>query len=394
MKKLNTLFIYLLFYIVSIINCPAQSFYVWDVDTSSYPEIKAKIYAYDTDYKQIINFDTSDFEVKENGVHKDVMSIDCNSHQALRPISSVITIDRSSSMCGPALDIAKNLAVAWVSAMNLSNSEYAITAYADKSLLLQDFTNNRNNLFSEVYPITCELSGDYDAAFIKSSAASITIAKKGVHSRYIILITSGDTAFFNNPHTDSIIKEARANNIRIYSVVIGNAAPYLIKQISQQTGGQWFEYVNTDNDAISVCYKILSITQGLNPCSLSWWSESHNCEQRYIPVEIKNVNVGTYYSTYYTTPYASIEYLMFDPPVMEFKYNPLATWFDTTITVTAVNADFNISNVEYDNPQFDILERYFTLKKGESKKLTLLIQAVNGDFKICRYKFISDLCPS
>ena len=56
----------------------AQSFNVFDIDTSEYPITKAKFYSIDENGDQILNHTTSDFEITENGNTAEVLSVSCS----------------------------------------------------------------------------------------------------------------------------------------------------------------------------------------------------------------------------------------------------------------------------------------------------------------------------
>jgi hypothetical protein len=60
----NTLLL-LIFFLPGILL--SQSLSIFDVDTSSFPTIRAKFYALEADGKQITNLSPTDFELLENG---------------------------------------------------------------------------------------------------------------------------------------------------------------------------------------------------------------------------------------------------------------------------------------------------------------------------------------
>ena len=72
MKKL-IIFIMLL----SAANAFSQSFHVFDIDTTDFPIMRAKFYAFDAEGKQITNISPSEVTVTEDGNAREVLSISC-----------------------------------------------------------------------------------------------------------------------------------------------------------------------------------------------------------------------------------------------------------------------------------------------------------------------------
>ena len=147
-----------------------QSSFVFDVDTTNFPTIKAKYYAFDAAGKQIINLNNSDFEVRENGTQRNGISVSCPTPQPPRALSSVLVMDVSGSMGGGNLDLAKAAAQVWVNALPLGKSECAISSFDDQNYINQDFTTNKNKLLSAISGLNAMGGTDYDAAMINPMA--------------------------------------------------------------------------------------------------------------------------------------------------------------------------------------------------------------------------------
>ena len=137
MKKILYLLVFLFSYSVH-----SQSLSVFDIDTSAFPTINAKFYAFDINGEQISNLSPSDFQVAENGIPRTVTSVSCPAPHPPVPISSVLVMDVSSSMGSGGLNIAKAAAHAWIELLPLGSSECAISSFSDNNYLNQDFTTN------------------------------------------------------------------------------------------------------------------------------------------------------------------------------------------------------------------------------------------------------------
>ena len=99
-------------------------------------------------------------------------------------------------------------------------------------------------------------------------------------------------------------------------------------------------------------------------------------------------------NTSYQSPNSSVSKLEFKPTSLNLKYSAPGIKRDTTITVTARNADFNITNISVSNAAFSITPSSFSIKKGESKNLTVSFLPPDSGYIYCKFTFENDLCPS
>jgi hypothetical protein len=108
MKKFISLFIFL-------VSCSvfSQSLSVFDVDTSSFPNMKVKFFAFDKDGNQL-RPNTGDFSITENGQPRIILNVTCPDPKPQVPLSSVLVFDVSGSMTGAPLDMEKEVANTWI----------------------------------------------------------------------------------------------------------------------------------------------------------------------------------------------------------------------------------------------------------------------------------------
>ncbi len=265
MKKI----VYLLLLLFSY-TAYSQSLSLFNLDASSFPTIKAKFFAFDAAGKQITNFSPSDFTVTENGVPRTVTNVSCPSPRPTAALSSVLTIDVSGSMYGIGISIAKSAAKTWIDALTLGKSECAITSFDDNNYINQDFTTDRTKLQKSITGLQANGGTDYDIGLLKPIAGSLEISKAGKYKKVVVFLTDGQPN--QPPQINQIVAEANSQGCAIYSVVVGMNCPQSLKDISSQTGGQWFENVNTEEDAKNVYQQILMTAQGGEPCKIQWQS--------------------------------------------------------------------------------------------------------------------------
>ncbi|MBM2817049.1 MAG: yiaD [Ignavibacteria bacterium] len=371
-----------------------QSLSVFDVDPSGYPTINAKFYAYNNKWEQLINLQPLDFEVTENGQLRYATLVTCPTLKPPDALSSVLVIDASGSM---GLDSVHNLNLAieaakvWIENLPLGKSECAITSFDSRNYLMQDFTTDRNKLISALDNLKPKGGTDYNQAFIEPSAGCLLITMKGIHKRVVVFLSDGQPD--NPPRTSSIIDEANMQAVTIYTVTLNTEAPDCLKEISIQTGGKWYDKITTVEQIKQIYFQILHTAQSSVPCSIEWKSLL-SCESELKNVEIKLLINGATSKTNYQIPNNSLPKLVFNPPSVKFLKAPPGIKKDTIITITAMNADFKITNITSLNPSFSIAPASFNLLSGQSKTLTLSFIPVDSGYTITKFTIDNDICPS
>jgi uncharacterized protein (TIGR02145 family) len=385
------LYIVIFLIIFGISRANSQSFTIFDVDTTNFPNLKAKFYAFDFNNKQILNLTSTDFEVKENDLSRAVLSVSCPTPLPSIPISSVLVMDISSSMSSKGLDIAKSAANVWIEMLTLDESECALTSFSDINYLNQDFTKNKTKLANGINNLTCKNGTNYNAALLDPAAGGILIAKTGKFKRVIVFLTDGVPNF--PPNISQIINQAKADKISIYCVTINMKSPQYLKDISNQTGGICFENIKTKEEA-EECYRSILLTaKSGEPCSIEWQSDItcladlKNLEFKLIPGNIKR-NLS------YQSSYSSESKLEFKPLSLKFLNSVPGNKQYSNILVTAVNADFNVTNIISSNPLFEFSPTSFSLKKGKSTNLTISFLPVDSGYNFCKFIFENNLCPA
>ncbi|MDT3739666.1 MAG: choice-of-anchor D domain-containing protein [Candidatus Kapabacteria bacterium] len=370
-----------------------QSLSVFDLDTTNFPTIKAKFYAFDKDGKQITNLSTSDFEVKENGRPRTVTYVSCPPSKPAVALSSVLVMDASGSMSDgpPRIQSAKNAANAWIDGLPLGLSECALVDFDDKSNIVQDFTTSRDKLKVAIDKLIPRGGTNYNQALIDLPAGGLQIAKSGKYKRVIIFLTDGLPN--SEPNTTEIIKFANDNDITIYAVTLEMPTPQSIKDMTSQTGGQYFENITTQKEAEETYRKLLQSAQGGDPCEIEWQSE-FTCLTGTMNVEIGITNLGISANTNYTISNSLVAKLEFNPSSVKFYSPEIGVKVEEKVTVTARNANFNITNITCNNESFEITPNSFTLNSGESKELTISYIVADSSYVYAGFDIENDVCKT
>ncbi len=393
MKKFYFIALITAVMIFSISNLHAQVLTVFDVNSTGFPTISAKFFAYNSDYERITNLTPADFEVTENGEERSVTLVTCPS-QNPDPLSSVLTIDISGSMgwgADPNINLAKGAASAWVKALDLGNSECAISTFNHDNYFTQDFTTNETRLLDRIDDLDPFGGTDYDEALLNSPAGGIQVAKRGQHKRIIVFLTDGMPNY--PPNTTGIINAANNDNITIYSITLKMPCPSMLQQISTQTGGKWFGNVETVQEAIAIYMQILNEEQGIDPCEIRWTSSPGCTTGKTAQIEIPDLSLST--TVRYNVPAAtSIAHFEIDEENTRLGIVQPGTNKDTTVTLTAKNADLTINSITGNNANFSIQGVSFprTVLKNQSLNLTVRYSPADSTFQTVKFDIDQNIC--
>jgi formylglycine-generating enzyme required for sulfatase activity/uncharacterized protein YegL len=376
-----------LFFVVIAAN--SQSLSVFDVDTTNFPRMSAKFYALDKDGNQIKDLDKTDFEITENDEQRQVISVSCPGPEPTKLISAVLTMDVSGSMAGYRLFIAKEAANAWIDALPYGKSNCCITGFSTTNMFLQDFTNDKNRLKKSLNSMYANGGTDYDVGLINPMAGGILAAKTGKYKRVIVFLTDGMPNSY--PDSKRIIAAANAEDITIFCVTLGLACPSSLREIAEKTQGEWFENVTTVEQARNVYKEILNSTINKEPCEITWES-ARSCNINTNLYRFKCLRNGKSDSDYYLLPLSSVTELEFTPNIVKFHYAEPGIKRDTTISIKAINSDFNVTNITSSNASFFVTPTSFSIKAGETRNLTLSFIPADKGYTQTKLTVENDVC--
>ncbi len=378
----------------------SQSLSLFDVDASNFPTIKGKFFAFDANWQQITNFNESDFSITEDGIARKILSVSCPTPKPPDAISSVLVMDVSLSMGCPITNnilLAKEAGKAWVNGLPDNRPwECGITAFSNQNYLIQDFTADRATLLNGIDQLTPGGGTNYDAAFIDQAAGGIRIAETGQYKRVLVFLSDGQPNF--EPQTTQIINEARSNAIIVYAVTLRMPCPQCLKDITTQTGGQWFENVTTVEEARAVYLKILQLAQNSGePCEIEWESD-YSCS-RFRNVEISCLINNSSDKETYIAPESTVSTLEVNPQTLSFGEVLPPNTKDMQFTLTSLYRPITINKINTNHARFTI-ENYggsappFTLNEGEQRTITVRYTAPDSGFVYSWLDIESDACVS
>jgi WD40 repeat protein/outer membrane protein OmpA-like peptidoglycan-associated protein len=370
---------------------PAQTFKVFDIDTTEFPKLKAKFYALDAGGKQISGFQASQFSITENGMPRNGIRVACQPVKAPAPVSIVLTIDISGSMSGNGgSEIAKSAARALIEALP-SGSECAITSFDHASYINCDFTSDKKTLLRSLQTLKPQGGTDYDQAFFQQPTSALELAKTGRFKRVVVFLTDG----LGGGSEVAIARIAREYKTSIFCVTVAMPAPNILKAVALRTGGIVAENVVTASQAMEAFQTMLLRAQGLKPCEVEWQSAprceaatqlSVRCTPSYGPAMTATAS--------YVVPERGIVALDFTPNSLGFKSVMPSTAKEITITVAARNADFTVTGFSTTNPRFSVSPSAFVLPAGQKQQINVRFAPTDSAFVFGELRPQTSLCNS
>jgi WD40 repeat protein len=370
----------------------SYSLVLFDLNRTNFPTIQGKLYLLDDSGNVLTNVSHSDFELEENGVSRQILSISCPPTKEPEPLSVVLTIDVSGSMEHEnRIGLVQQAALTFLNLLPLGKSECAVTSFNSQSYIVQDFTIDREKLTDAILSLFPDGGTDYDAGLFNPPGGSLKVSATGKNKRIVIFLTDGEPN--KEPDVDAIVNEAIRQNCSIYSVVVGMRAPQCLKDISTRTGGLWFENVTTQEQVTNIYKLILLVAEEIQPCIIEWASEKI-CSYKNIDVVLRYLPIGLIAQTTYLPPENSIVQLVFEPNYLSFKNIPPDSVVERQVKVTAVNSDFNVTNISSPLPQLLVEPSAFFLKDGQSIDVKIIYNSKDSAYRFVKLNFENDKCPS
>ncbi|MGC8747925.1 MAG: choice-of-anchor D domain-containing protein [Candidatus Kapaibacteriota bacterium] len=336
----------------------SQSFNLYSIDTSGYPNMKALFYArtpMGVDYPNIV---PSDFDFYENGVNLNAtLGVDCKKVNFFPQLAVVLVLDVSTSMNTDAgngerrIDWVKQGAFAFLDSIKLdppsvigfvlfAGDVYKSSPLYDTKQPLYDWLNINLTIAAG--------STDFYPPFVKGwpplgALPLLETAPKDLR-KVVIFLTDGEPErAFPDWKRDTVINYAKRIKAQVYSIFITMPVYFQLDLICQSTGGKSFS-VYTKEQLISAFRQIVGDIQSRNVCYLTWVSP-FGCDEQSRNRNIKAIfkRIPDSVSTSYIAPERSIAKLELSDTLLLFGAPGIGTT-KRQLTLKAVNADFTINS--------------------------------------------------
>jgi formylglycine-generating enzyme required for sulfatase activity len=375
------------------VDARAQSLTVFDVDAQSYPTMRAKFHAFDSQGIILYGLTPGDFLLYENGEERLVVDIQCPTPGDPRQLSAVLTMDVSGSMDEGRLALARAAAYAWIDAFPPGNSECAVTSFTTSNALQQDFTNDRELLRAAVDRLRAGGGTSFDAALIDPFAGAFPIVQRGKFHKVVVLLTDGK-AFGSEA---AILATARQAGAQVFCVTIGEDTPDLLRHLCDETGGRYFSRVMSREDILRIYRSILQSATEDAPCVLTW--ESGGCAYAR-EVDVMLPAHGSSARTRYSVTRSDLPVITFHPSVViTFDGVAPGTQLEKAITLEAEGRSVEIRAIRPDDARFTITDYGgtappFTIPSGQSRVLLVRYAALDSSYASCSFLLETSACEA
>lgn len=371
-----------------------QTFHIYDVETDNYPLLKAKFFVTDNDNVQIKSLVPAEFTIFENQVERFVRDIECDDEPAFNRISTILTIDVSGSMNGTRLDWVKSAGKQWIEQMDSLNEETAITTFDDEALLYSDFKINKTLLLSSLASLEIRNGTNYKNAFLDPYAGALDVARRAEYKPVIIFLTDG--VGLSDFKTSDVIQTAENLGAIIYAISIDIALPEEMRIVSEATGGQYFENIDSQEKLEEVYNLIRQVAINTSPCEISWYTEGcllgRQAEFKYIPLNLKkNISFDTPGDVFPEFEYINDQFASFEcNKPSEYIYKLKAK--NGEIIVNGVFkksgnescSDFSVNIMNRNLP--------FNLQKDSVLEIRVRYTPSNNNYKFCEFEIDASTC--
>ena len=196
-----------------------------------------EVYASVTDSKgePVTGLTRGHFEVSENGLPQAVSVFAAGDF----PLSVAIALDRSFSMAGPRLAVARSAARVFLGELR-PGDEAAILAIGSQVDTVAPLSTDREAQYAALARIdTFGTTGLYDSVV---RAVELTQAARG--RRALVLLSDG-TDRYSKTTAESALEQARRSDVMVYPIALGASPSPFFEQLASLTGGRAFHLRDT-----------------------------------------------------------------------------------------------------------------------------------------------------
>lgn len=374
MSKIYTLGFLLLVALQVMAQQNPPKFFLYNVDTTKYPQITANVYAVDGNNLRYTNLNVNEFDLFESGNQRDAtLSIRCDTVPEPLPIAVCLVLDQSGSMN----DRTSSGDTYWdwvrFGAKSFINqivfvppSVVAITSFGGEAFLRRDFETTKPPLINAIDQIPNEGATNYDEAFLNTSQnggpnGAVTVLRRApiMLKRILIILTDGQPD--KTPQTQRIIDSCWKNNITVYAINLKTPKNQNInldlQKIVTATGGK--AYLAGSKQELANIYNQIALEIQRNiDCRITWTSFPGCTQQsrnRTLQAVFKRPSPAINWSGSYlapatslATPRASVSTITFtDPGTGGKQQKTIRVYAPSAITTRILNCSITVGGLYF-----------------------------------------------
>ncbi len=393
----------LLLLLLANIICFSQSVSIYDIETSSFPIIKAKFNVFDKD-GNIVRPNKSELKLSENGIKREIVTTNCPDVTPPKTVSIAMSIDISGSMGYSnfgdlPVELGKKTATELCKLIAMPPSQFALQTCHGTAFILNDFTTNKNKILDLITPIRAGGDNNFVEHLLNERTGILNIAKLGKNKRIAIVYTDAWWYQLSKSELERCINICKEYDIEFYAVIYSrpeaepNGIKASLQALCNASGGYMYDGITSEEAALELSRRIQKEVQLVEPCTIEWKS-GPACVSNDIKVDLEwNKTVG---STSYKSGSNSIPTLQYSSKFLAFGKVLPNQKSTKTIKITAKNADCNILNIVSDEPSFTAINTTFPIliAENQTKEFTIQYAPLDSNLKYVTIDVINDNCPS
>jgi len=191
-----------------------------------------EVYASVTDARgePVTGLTRDDFEVLENGAPQTLSAFAAGDF----PLSVAVALDRSFSMSGPRLAVARSAARVFLGELRPAD-ESAILAIGSQVETVAPLSTDRESQYAALARLDAfGTTGLYD-----SVARAIALTQNGTGRRALVLLSDGNDRY-STTTAETALEDARRSDVMVYPIALATASPPFFERLASLTGGRVF----------------------------------------------------------------------------------------------------------------------------------------------------------
>lgn len=197
------------------------------------------------------------------------------------------------------------------------SDEAAIFSFAQNFYVNQNWTTDKSALINALPTNTMPSTAFFDAC-----VEAINRLKTRKYQKVLVALTDGEDNRSRNYNANDVIAQAKANNIKVYTVGVGsNISDNILQNIANSTGGQFFK-AQTSAELKDIYFKIFNL---LSKNVTLYFDLLGSCSDPLLTLECKEDSMASPGDTLAFNIYlyaANTKFAMNSKYKLKFKFNP------------------------------------------------------------------------
>lgn len=377
--------------LATAVHLHGQSLYVLSVDTTQFPVMSAKFFAFDTSGARVSKLQPADVLVHEDGIPRAVTSIDYCDVVTEQPLSVGLLVDTHSR-----IDLARAGTSRLINFLGMPPSEVGITTMDHGVYVVQDFTRKRSKALAAAQRLNPAPGVDLQSMFYDPLAGGVPFITGREHKKILVLITDLHCPVYNLD-TNRLFADAARENISIFTVIIGTT-DYggLFRRIAKRTQGEVFENVRSETQ-IKDIFQQIAIRNSSEPCGLTWISDTLCARQANVIISIPSMPAATGFA--YTRPTGLNPRVLIRPSTLLLRGLNVGVAREAEVTISAYDADLRVDAITVNNPALTIVDYDgvpppFIIPVGASRTIRVRCTLLDSENVVGQLLFTTNACAA